>query len=150
MTAAQYHHYLKHSARWKIVRSIRIALDGGRCVTCFAANGERDHKGRRRWLEVHHRDYRWCNKGWVGGALREVADTATCCNVCHGAISNANGLLDFLDMPKRAVKMSVLLLLFAFFVILGMIYALYGWLALVLVVLAVGYAFVMAAFFYRA
>lgn len=149
MTKEEYEGYLK-SRRWRIVRRIRLALDGGRCLSCFAANGERDRHHRQRWVEVHHRDYRWCNKGWLGGLLCEVADTGAYYNVCHRAIHSGNDLLEFLDMSNRPQsKMSFVLLFFMFFFVLGVVFVLYGWLAVVLALCSAGYMALMFIFFYR-
>jgi len=71
MTAAQaeYRHYLTTS-RWRILRFIRIRLDGGRCRVC----------GTRTRLEVHHRDYAYRGRSW----WRELMDLTTLCRACHG------------------------------------------------------------------
>lgn len=67
---AAYREYLR-STRWRIVRSVRLWLDGRRCRVC---NG-REH------LEVHHRAYTH-----RGGSLEgELKDTITLCAACHRA-----------------------------------------------------------------
>ena len=72
LTAAQaeYRNYL-HSFRWRIVRRIRLWLDGNRCRVC----------NRRGRLEVHHRSYEH-----RGGSIEgELKDTITLCAECHMA-----------------------------------------------------------------
>lgn len=147
MTKEQYDKYLK-SFRWRVVSSVRVWLDGGRCHACMIANGERDQNNRRRWIEVHHRDYRWCNRGWVSGALNEIADTFSYCNVCHQEIHKANKIGEFLDMKSQR-RYPVLLLLFVLFFVFGMTQALYGWLAVLLAVFAALYASLIVLSFYR-
>ena len=150
MNKEAYAQYLQFSRRWRIVRAVRLWLDGRRCLFCYAADGEVDRQGRKRHIEVHHRDYRWCNRGWLGGILREIADTGVYCNVCHRAGHNENELSSFLDMPKRSYKISVLLLVFVLFVLLGIQNALYGLLAVLLSILTAAYMLIIALFFYRA
>lgn len=150
MNKAEYRRYLK-SGRWRFVRSTRMLLDSGRCSFCFAADGDVDREGRTRHIEIHHRDYRWCGRGSIGGMLREIADTAAYCNVCHQTGHQTNRLGEFLDMTRRpSHKTPVLLLLFVLFVIFGIQYSLFGLLSVVLTWLAVGYALLIVLFFYRA
>jgi len=65
----EYARYLR-SFRWRLIRRLRLWLDGGRCRVC---NG-------RGPLEVHHRSYEH-----RGGSLEgELRDTITLCSECHG------------------------------------------------------------------
>ena len=74
MTADWYALYLQ-SPRWRLLRSLRRRLDGGRCRVCFT----------RYRLETHHRSYR--NRGAPGplGFLAELRDLITLCADCHEA-----------------------------------------------------------------
>jgi len=65
---AEYQQYLR-SWRWWALRTLRKWLDGGRCRLC--GTGQR--------LEVHHRDYRWRGRSWLG----ELLDLTTVCRTCH-------------------------------------------------------------------
>lgn len=70
LTAAQvqYQHYLQ-SPRWRLIRFLRLHLDGKRYRVCNS----------RERLEVHHRSYKH-----RGGSLEgELRDTITLCSVCH-------------------------------------------------------------------
>jgi hypothetical protein len=64
----------RRSARWRLLRSLRRRLDGGRCRIC----------GDARRLQTHHRSY--SNRGAPGllGFLAELRDCITLCDACHG------------------------------------------------------------------
>lgn len=65
---AAYRDYLR-SPRWRLIRRLRLWLDGGRCRVC---NG-------RGPLQVHHRSYEH-----RGGSLEaEICDCVTLCAACH-------------------------------------------------------------------
>lgn len=66
---AEYRHYLT-TYRWRILRTLRLWIDGGRCRMC----------GRRSSLECHHRDYTHRGRNW----WRELMDLTTVCRACHG------------------------------------------------------------------
>lgn len=74
MTSDWYALYLQ-SSRWRLLRSLRRKLDGGRCRVCFTSVH----------LETHHRSYR--NRGAPGplGFLAELRDLITLCADCHEA-----------------------------------------------------------------
>lgn len=68
----QYQDYLL-SSRWRMIRAARRRLDGYRCCNCgYAAR-----------LEVHHRSYRYRNRGGILGMLAELRDCVTLCHRCH-------------------------------------------------------------------
>lgn len=64
----EYRRYLQ-SWRWRILRRLRIKLDGGRCRMC----------GTTERLHVHHRDYLHRGRSWFG----ELFDCTTVCADCH-------------------------------------------------------------------
>lgn len=64
----EYRHYLR-SWRWRMLRRLRLAIDGRRCRMC----------GSRAALQVHHRDYTNRGKSWLG----ELFDLTTVCDSCH-------------------------------------------------------------------
>ena len=64
--------------RWRIIRAVRRAIDGQRCVRC----------GSRKRLEVHHKTYR--NKG-RGIGIGELFDCVTLCRRCHRKAHSSNG-----------------------------------------------------------
>lgn len=65
---AEYRRYL-HSYRWRLLRTLRLWMDGGRCRMCGRCNG----------LECHHRDYTYRGRNW----WRELMDLTTVCRNCH-------------------------------------------------------------------
>jgi len=68
---AEYARYLR-SFRWRLIRFLRLRLDGHRCRLC----------NNRGPLEVHHRSYEH-----RGGSLEgELKDTITLCAACHGKV----------------------------------------------------------------
>lgn len=64
----EYRHYL-NSPRWRILRWLRLRLDGHRCRMC----------GSSERLEVHHRSYDWRGAFW----LWELLDLTTLCRRHH-------------------------------------------------------------------
>jgi len=50
---AEYRHYLK-SWRWRLLRRIRLWIDGHRCRMCGASEA----------LQVHHRSYQHRGRSW--------------------------------------------------------------------------------------
>ena len=67
-TQTAYATYLR-SPRWRILRTLRRWLDGGRCRVCNS----------RVQLETHHRSYQ--HRG--GSLIGEFGDIVTLCKVCH-------------------------------------------------------------------
>jgi hypothetical protein len=67
----EYQKYLK-SWRWKLLRWLRVRIDGRRCRTCKSFNA----------LQCHHPDYE--HKG--GSFVAELRDIITLCDKCHGKI----------------------------------------------------------------
>ena len=80
VTSAGWYALYLQSPRWRLLRSIRRRLDGGRCRVC----------GGRRHLETHHRSYRHRGAPGLLGFVAELRDTITLCAECHAAAHKRN------------------------------------------------------------
>lgn len=75
---AEYQDYL-HSPRWYLLRTLRIAIDGGRCT--HRTNLRRCEKHTT--LQVHHTSYAHKGAPGLGGMLAELNDLRTLCDYHH-------------------------------------------------------------------
>jgi len=87
-----YRHYLAHSWRWKLVRGVRLWLDGRQCRTCH----------ERSDVEVHHASYapvRMFPGAWldVWSLTQEIGATICLCDKCHSAIHRNRSIVEFAD-----------------------------------------------------
>lgn len=84
MTKAAYAAYLR-SFRWRrIIRPVRLWLDGYRCQTCHKRHG----------LEIHHASYADLGSWQIWA---EVADTITLRDSCHDGIHSKQSIREFVD-----------------------------------------------------
>lgn len=88
----RYHHYLRHSWRWRIIRVIRLWADGYRCQTCHATGN----------VQAHHASYKNLAMGpvawlFVWSLILELLDTICLCRECHERLHRGRSILDFAD-----------------------------------------------------
>ena len=75
----QYAHDYTHGARWYLLRTLRLIIDGGRCTALI----NRRRCNATRTLQVHHTTYQWKGAPGVGGFLAELSSLRTLCDHHH-------------------------------------------------------------------
>lgn len=75
----QYSHDYGMSARWYLLRTLRLMIDGHRCT--YRINRRRCEAHTR--LQVHHLSYAHKGAPGIDGMLAELSDLRTLCDFHH-------------------------------------------------------------------
>lgn len=77
----QYAHDYGTSARWYLLRRLRLAIDGHRCTAIDAETGGRCHATTT--LQAHHTSYAFKGAAGLSGFLAELSSLRVLCDKHH-------------------------------------------------------------------